>query len=37
MENIPPLSLCPASGDKPRFLSKLVLTEVEKFLTDMAV
>lgn len=35
--HIPPLSLCPASGERPQFLSKFVLQEVEKFVTDIAL
>ncbi|KAK3090627.1 hypothetical protein FSP39_013259 [Pinctada imbricata] len=35
--HIPPLSLSPASGDRPQFLSKFVLNEVEKFITDIAL
>ncbi|XP_052765956.1 zinc finger ZZ-type and EF-hand domain-containing protein 1-like isoform X1 [Mya arenaria] len=37
LEHIPPLSLSPASTEKPQFLSKLVLQEVEKFITNVAV
>ncbi|XP_061181596.1 zinc finger ZZ-type and EF-hand domain-containing protein 1-like [Saccostrea echinata] len=35
--HIPPLSLCPVSGDRPKFLTKHVLQEVEKFVTDIAL
>uniref|UniRef100_K1PFX0 Zinc finger ZZ-type and EF-hand domain-containing protein 1 n=1 Tax=Magallana gigas TaxID=29159 RepID=K1PFX0_MAGGI len=34
---IPPLSLCPVSNDRPKFLTKHVLQEVEKFVTDIAL
>lgn len=34
---IPPLSLCPVSSDRPKFLTKHVLQEVEKFVTDIAL
>lgn len=37
LEHIPPLSLSPACADKPAFLTKMVLQEVEKFITDVAV
>ncbi|CAG2239333.1 Insulin-like growth factor 2 mRNA-binding protein 1,Insulin-like growth factor 2 mRNA-binding protein 2 [Mytilus edulis] len=37
LDNIPPLSLCPASTERPKFLSKYVLQEVEKFVTDIAL
>ena len=37
LDNIPPLSLCPASSERPKFLSKYVLQEVEKFVTDIAL
>lgn len=35
--HIPPLSLCPVSCDRPKFLTKHVLQEVEKFVTDIAL
>lgn len=35
--HIPPLSLCPVSSDRPKFLTKHVLQEVEKFVTDIAL
>ncbi|XP_060607279.1 zinc finger ZZ-type and EF-hand domain-containing protein 1-like [Ruditapes philippinarum] len=37
LEHIPPMTLSPACSDKPPFLTKLVLQEVEKFITDVAV
>ncbi|KAL5009613.1 hypothetical protein ScPMuIL_011918 [Solemya velum] len=37
LKHIGPLSLCPASVDRPHFLTKHVLQELEKFLSQMAV
>ena len=37
LDNIPPLSLCPASSERPKFLSKYVLQQMEKLFTDIAL
>ncbi|KAL3875978.1 hypothetical protein ACJMK2_033871 [Sinanodonta woodiana] len=37
LEHIPPVSLSPASSEKPQFLSNYVLQEIEIFIRDMAV
>ncbi|XP_041364980.1 zinc finger ZZ-type and EF-hand domain-containing protein 1-like [Gigantopelta aegis] len=36
LEHMPPLSLCPASKDRPQFLSKHVLQEMENFILELS-
>lgn len=36
LQHMPPLSLCPASSDRPQVLSAHVLKEVDRFLNDIS-
>ncbi|XP_050394804.1 zinc finger ZZ-type and EF-hand domain-containing protein 1 [Patella vulgata] len=37
LEHMPPLSLCPASSDRPQFLSRHVLRELDSFILEMSI